>query len=79
LNVLKIIKKIDKDIMVSLMTQYEPVHKAKDFSEINRTINKKEFNEVLNYFLFLNFKNAWIQERGSHHIFLPDFNKKNPF
>jgi len=76
---LKYISEIDKDIYVDLMSQYEPVHKAKDFPEINRNINQKELDEVFNYLLELGMENGWVQDLESHSVFLPDFNKENPF
>jgi len=76
---LKYISEIDKDIYVDLMSQYEPVHKAKDFPEINRNINQKELDKVFNYLLELGMENGWVQDLKSHSVFLPDFMKENPF
>jgi len=73
------IKEIDKDIYVNLMSQYEPVYKAKDFPELNRTITKKEFEKVFDYLVELRLENGWVQELESHSAFLPDFTKENPF
>lgn len=73
------IKEIDKDIYVNLFTQYEPVYKAKDFSELNRTINKEEFGKVFDYLIKIGLENGWVQDLESHSAFLPDFTKENPF
>lgn len=73
------IREIDKDIYVNLFAQYEPVFKAKDFPELNRTINKEEFEKVFDYLVKLGFENGWVQELESHSAFLPDFAKENPF
>lgn len=81
-KVLEHIREIDKNIYISLMTQYEPlnkVNKAKDFPEINRRINRQEFEEVYNHQLALGLNNGWVQEMESSVSFLPDFNKENPF
>jgi putative pyruvate formate lyase activating enzyme len=61
------------------MTQYEPVHKANKFPELNRRITKEEFETVHNYQLELGLENGWVQEMGSAEIYLPDFTKENPF
>jgi len=78
-KVLKYIMEIDKNIYVNLMSQYEPVYRAKDFSGLNRTINKEEFQKVFDYFVELGLGNGWVQELESHSMFLPDFTKENPF
>lgn len=79
LKALKYISEIDKNICVNLLSQYEPVHKAKDFPEINRTLKKEEFEKVFSYLLELGLENGWVQEMESHASFLPDFTKENPF
>jgi len=78
-RVLGYIREINKDIYISLMSQYNPVYKAKNFPEINREINRKEFEEVYNYQLELGLKNGWVQKMESQNVFLPDFKKENPF
>ena len=79
LQVLKYLSDIDLNIYVHLMTQYEPVYKAKDFPEVNRNINQKEFEIIFDYLTELGFENGWVQEMESHDKFLPDFTKENPF
>ncbi len=77
---LKFIRSISPKIHLSLMTQYNPSFRARDFPEINRTLTKEEYNEVLAAVRGLGFDNGWIQEFGeSVKCFTPDFNKKNPF
>lgn len=79
LKVLKYLKEIDQNICVNLMSQYEPVYKAKDFPEINRNLEPAEYKKVLDYLLELKLDNGYIQELKSHAVFLPDFTKANPF
>ena len=79
LKVLEYIKEIDKNICVSLMSQYEPVYKAKDFSEINKNVGPEEFNQVFDHLLALGLTGGWVQELNSHEVFLPDFRKEKPF
>ena len=76
---LDFIKEIDKNIHISLMSQYEPVYRAKDFPEIDRKLTLKEFEKVYNYQLGLGLENGWVQELKSHSALLPDFTKENPF
>jgi putative pyruvate formate lyase activating enzyme len=79
LKVLKYIKEIDNNISVSLMSQYEPVFKAKNFPEINRNVESEEYEKVFNYMIKLGLDRGWSQLPDSHEVFLPDFTKENPF
>lgn len=79
LKALERIEKIDKNIRVSLMSQYEPVFKAKDFSEINRHIRPEEYEIVFDRLIELELGSGWVQELNSQKVFLPDFTKENPF
>lgn len=79
LKVLKYIKEIDKNIRVSLMSQYEPVFKAKNLPELNRNIRPEEFKKVFNCLVELKLDHGWVQAPESHAVFLPDFTKENPF
>lgn len=77
---LKFIRSISPKIHLSLMTQYNPLFKAKNYPEINRTLAKKEYDKVMEEVEELKFENGWIQEFGeSVKCLTPDFKKKNPF
>jgi putative pyruvate formate lyase activating enzyme len=78
-KVLDEIAKINRNIYVSLMSQYNPIYKANLYPEINRKLYQEEFNKVYNYLLELELNNGWHQELDSSNIFVPDFNKINPF
>ena len=53
---------IGKDVFISLMSQYMPVFKAKNFSQINRRITKYEYNKVQNWAITLGIEKGWWQE-----------------
>ena len=74
-NILKWISdNMPDDIYVSVMAQYFPTYKAKDDNLINRKLNKKEYNEVLNYLYSLDLENGYIQELGLHEEeYVPNF------
>ena len=74
-NILKWISdNMPNDIYVSVMAQYFPTYKAKEDELINRKLNKKEYNEVLNYLYSLDLENGYIQELGEHEEeYVPDF------
>jgi len=77
--VLEKIALIDKDIHLSLMSQYYPVYRAGKFTEINRRLTRDEIKCVEEKRMELKVFNGWSQEAGSGDVFLPDFRKKNPF
>lgn len=70
---------IDKNITVSLMWQYYPVHRANEFPEINRFVREDEWQKVFDYLCELGLENGWTQEAGCQKIWSPDFNQANPF
>lgn len=70
LNSKKVLKWINDnmcDVFVSVMAQYFPTYKSRDFDDISRKLNKKEFKEIENYLIYkLNLQNGYIQELGEH-------------
>jgi putative pyruvate formate lyase activating enzyme len=77
--VLEKIAEIDKNIYLSLMSQYRPVYLAYRFPEINRTLTEDEIKSVEMKRMELGLENGWTQEADSRDVFLPDFSKGNPF
>ena len=77
--ILKYLAGISKDMWISIMAQYNPLHKAKDFPEINRKISKEEYFGVIVYAQKLGLENYLIQKMSSTETCLPDFSKKEPF
>lgn len=73
-QVLKWIKEnIDKDVYVSVMTQYFPTYKANEYEEINRKINEEEYEEVENYIYELDIENGYMQDKPEENeeIYVP--------
>ncbi|OPJ64928.1 radical SAM protein [Clostridium chromiireducens] len=63
------------DIYISLMNQYIPMFKAHNFPEINRPLNSKHYDSLINYALELGIKNGFIQDEGTNTSdFIPEFN-----
>jgi putative pyruvate formate lyase activating enzyme len=77
--VLEKIASLDKNICLSLMSQYNPVYLASQFPEINRQLTEDEIEAVEVKRLELGLENGWTQEFDSGDVFLPDFSKENPF
>lgn len=77
---LEFIRSISENVHLSLMSQYNPAYKAKEFPEINRTLTKEEYEKVLGMVEDLKFEDGWIQEFGrSAKCLNPDFRQENPF
>lgn len=76
-NVLDIlVSLIDKEKdYISLMSQYIPFGRAKEFAEINRRLKPLEYKAVVAHAEKLGFKNAFIQMSDSaEEEYIPDFN-----
>ncbi|MBN1353823.1 MAG: radical SAM protein [Candidatus Omnitrophica bacterium] len=52
---------VSSDIFLSIMSQYYPTYKAKEYPELARKINRSEYKEVLEEAEKLGFTNGWIQ------------------
>lgn len=62
---------------VSIMSQYVPMHKAKDYPEINRTLKPIEYKVVINEAIKLKL-NAFTQDLDSATTnMVPDFSSQN--
>ncbi|MFH1441537.1 MAG: radical SAM protein [Candidatus Omnitrophota bacterium] len=55
-------QEISRDTYISLMSQYTPFYKAKQFQEISRHITQKEYEEAQNIMQKYGLSNGWIQE-----------------
>jgi len=78
---IKIINSLLPNIILSLMTQYNPMYKASNFPEISRPLNDLEYNEIMNYISQFNFAEIFYQplEANAKDTFNPDFTKEFPF
>ncbi|MCX5749709.1 MAG: radical SAM protein [Candidatus Saganbacteria bacterium] len=78
-EVLDFLSSISKDIWISIMSQYSPQNKAKEYPELNRKITPEEYWDVIRHAQSLKLENYLIQEMSSTETYLPDFSKNNPF
>lgn len=63
------------DIYISIMNQYTPIKKHEQFPNLNKKVEEKEYDELINYACDLGIKNAFIQEGETQsESFIPDFN-----
>ena len=57
-----IAEKIGKDTFVSLMSQYNPMHHAKEYPLLSRILKPYEYSEIEKVLLSLGFEHGWTQD-----------------
>lgn len=73
-------KQVSPTVTVSIMAQYFPVHRARQFPSLSRTILPSEYAEVVELVNKLGLENGWLQEMESAGDYLPDFtSQSHPF
>jgi putative pyruvate formate lyase activating enzyme len=61
-------------VYISIMNQYTPLDIVGDYPEINRRLNPRHYNKVIDYAIDLGVENAFIQEGDTaSESFIPDF------
>jgi putative pyruvate formate lyase activating enzyme len=70
---------LSTSVHISLMSQYHPVEGLSKQSELNRTITREEYEEVIEEFERLGFYRGWTQELESESYYNPDFVRDHPF
>lgn len=62
-------------VYVSIMNQYTPMHKAILYPEINKHLNPKLYDSLINYASDIGITNGFIQDEGSNtEEYVPSFN-----
>jgi putative pyruvate formate lyase activating enzyme len=64
---------------ISLMSQYTPLHGAHEFPMLNRRVTEEEYGRVLEAATGHGFHNVFVQDLESAPLYVPDFNRENPF
>lgn len=64
-------------IYISIMNQYTPLSHVEQYPEINRKITAEEYDELVEYALYLGVENGFIQEgETASESFIPEFNEE---
>ncbi len=75
-----IANEISTGVAISLMSQYYPPEVSWLLHELQRTIKKEEYEQVVDKMNELGFTKGWIQDYESNTFYRPDFkNKTHPF
>ncbi len=65
------------NIFISIMNQYTALENVRNHKILNRTITKKEYDEVIDYAISIGIENAFIQEGETQkESFIPKFNNE---
>jgi len=56
---------LGEDTFVSLMSQYTPMHKAKEIKALSRKLTTFEYDKVVDHFFQIGLKNGFMQKRSS--------------
>ena len=63
------------NVYISIMNQYTPMFNACDYPEINKPLNPKHYDSLIEYAASIGIKNGFIQDTSSSSKeFVPDFN-----
>ncbi|MFL0248648.1 radical SAM protein [Candidatus Clostridium stratigraminis] len=69
-----IYKTFGDNVYISLMNQYTPVNNLEKYPEINKSLNPRHYEGLIEYCLSLGIKNAFIQDEGTvSESFIPEF------
>jgi putative pyruvate formate lyase activating enzyme len=60
------------------MSQYSPTPKVRSHEQLGRRITRREYDEILNFALQLNFENLFVQDVSNDQL-MPDFDREHPF
>ena len=70
-----IYKNFGDKVYISIMNQYTPLENVEDYPELNKSLNKKHYDAIIDYALNIGVKNGFIQEDGTDkESFIPLFN-----
>lgn len=67
-------KTYGNNIFISIMNQYTPIKDFPDHPELNRTVSKRQYEQLIDYAIRLGVENAFIQEGPTaKESFIPAF------
>ena len=58
-------KNLGEETFVSLMSQYTPMHRAKEIKALSRKLTTFEYDKVVDHFFEIGLKNGFMQKRSS--------------
>jgi putative pyruvate formate lyase activating enzyme len=73
-------REVSTDIVLSIMSQYYPAHRARDMVVLSRRVKPQEYNSVVRRAQELGFEHIWAQQPDASGNYRPDFSRgEHPF
>lgn len=66
-------------VTISLMAQYSPLHRSREFPPLDRAVTAAEYEEAVDLAWDLGFENVFVQDVESQTAGIPDFGSSRPF
>ena len=76
---LEFLAELSPEIHVSIMAQYAPRYRAREYPGIDRRLRQSEYDQIVEHAIALGLENAFVQELTSQDRYVPDFEDQNPF
>jgi len=70
---------LSSSVTVSLMAQYSPAHRSREFPPLDRRLTSEEYDRAVDIVWEMGFANAFVQEMESQELGAPDFEAGEPF
>lgn len=72
-------REISTSLAISLMAQYHPPEHEMPYPSLMRSLSAEEYETARGYFYAEGFYKGFFQDLSSHQIYLPSFDKEEPF
>ena len=71
----KIYSVFQDNVYISIMNQYTPMFNASKYPEINKSLNPKHYDALIDYASSIGITKGFIQESGTNSTaYVPNFN-----
>jgi len=74
-----IARELSREVGVSLMSQYNPMHRAGEFPPLSRRLRPGEYARAREVLREEELRVGWVQGMDSPESYLPDFRRRSPF
>ena len=69
-----LVENYNDDIFVSIMNQYTPTNNLNKYPEIDKIVDKNDYEELIDYAIDIGIKNGFMQEGETQKTsFIPEF------
>ena len=74
-----IVETLGTDVTLSLMAQYRPTRTAASLPPLDRPLTFEAYGDAVACAGRLGFTDLWVQDPGSRDLWVPDFDRSDPF